>query len=206
MFVYIAGNAGRNKSDFDSDDDKDLEIQQTSQETKLKQNRSFVDPPSMPAIRAKDATPPPTPTYGKNWQWVSSGHWMPPPTMTALQWGMPPPPPSAPYADRGMVLQPRSGPYPDSWVVPQTTTNFPSTEDLSADVAGRVSRRLKRSMHGEGKTDGIVPSKKPNKITVTELGEIDPRCIGKNAWDASVREYVPRILDMSIIDFEKQKA
>ena len=126
--------------------------------------------------------------------------------MTAPQWEMPPPPPSAPYADRGMVPQPRSGPYPDSWVVLQTTTNFPLTEDLSANVAGRASRRLKRSMHGEGKTDRIAPSKKPNKITVTELGEIDPHCTGKNAWDASVRVYVPRILDMSIIDFEKQKA
>ena len=104
--------------------------------------------------------------------------------MTTLQWGMPPRPPSAPYADRGMVPQPRSGPYPDSWVVPQTTTNFPSTEDLSTDVAGRASRRLKRSMHGEGKSDGIAPSKKPNKITVNKVGRNRPtlyreECLGR---------------------------
>jgi hypothetical protein len=40
---------------------------------------------------------------------------------------------------------------------------------------------------------------KPHHITVKADGEIDVGCEGKNAWDDSVRGYVPKIIDMSII-------
>jgi hypothetical protein len=46
---------------------------------------------------------------------------------------------------------------------------------------------------------------KPNKLWVKEGGDSDRGCSGKNAWTDDVRILVPRILDMSIIDWEVQK-
>jgi hypothetical protein len=33
-------------------------------------------------------------------------------------------------------------------------------------------------------------------------GEVDDACPGKNAWDDTVRALVPRILDLSVVDWE----
>jgi hypothetical protein len=37
---------------------------------------------------------------------------------------------------------------------------------------------------------------------VKDGGDIDGGCPGKNAWDDAIRCLVPRILDMSIIEWE----
>lgn len=42
-------------------------------------------------------------------------------------------------------------------------------------------------------------------MEVLEGGEVDASCEGKNAWDLSVRNFVPKILDMSIVDWSKHK-
>jgi hypothetical protein len=43
---------------------------------------------------------------------------------------------------------------------------------------------------------------KPKKLRVKDGGDIDGGCPGKNAWDDAIRSLVPRILDMSIIEWE----
>jgi hypothetical protein len=43
---------------------------------------------------------------------------------------------------------------------------------------------------------------KPKKLRVKDGGDIDGGCPGKNAWDDAIRCLVPRILDMSIIEWE----
>lgn len=203
--LSYAGAAGASKLVFDSDDDDQLEMQETSTERRQKRKRSLVSSRSPPTVRASDATPPGPPSYGNNWQWVPTGQWMPPPTMAPPQWGMGMQPPPAPYPDRGMVLQPPPPHYADKWVGNPLGTAFTASGDLSTDATGRASRRVKQSADVKGRSDRSTVGKKPHNITVNDLGEIDPGCAGKNAWDSSVRAYVPRILDMSIIDWEKQK-
>jgi hypothetical protein len=42
-------------------------------------------------------------------------------------------------------------------------------------------------------------------VEVLEGGEVDPGCSGKNAWDLAVRNFVPKVLDLSIVDWSKHK-
>jgi hypothetical protein len=46
---------------------------------------------------------------------------------------------------------------------------------------------------------------KPNTLRVKEGRDIDGGCIGKNAWNDAARSLVPRILDLSVIEWEGQK-
>jgi hypothetical protein len=46
--------------------------------------------------------------------------------------------------------------------------------------------------------------KKPNYVFVGEGGEVDAGCRGKNAWDEAIRDYTPRMLDMSCTTWSKQ--
>jgi hypothetical protein len=41
---------------------------------------------------------------------------------------------------------------------------------------------------------------------VKDGGDIDGGCTGKNAWDNAVRSLVPRILDISVVEWEAQKS
>jgi len=45
---------------------------------------------------------------------------------------------------------------------------------------------------------------KPNQVYVQDGGEVDATYQGKNAWDATIRDFVPKILDMSVVDMLKQ--
>jgi hypothetical protein len=76
----------------------------------------------------------------------------------------------------------------------------PSTQSLQ-----RGERRSKKAQYELGKAERKKAGKKPHSVSVTAAGEIDAGCLGKNAWDSLVRMYVPRILDMSVIDWDKQK-
>jgi hypothetical protein len=50
-----------------------------------------------------------------------------------------------------------------------------------------------------------ISGHKPNKLRAEEGGDIDGSYAGKNAWDDAVRSLVPRILDLSVIEWEGQK-
>jgi hypothetical protein len=43
-------------------------------------------------------------------------------------------------------------------------------------------------------------------LRVKDGGDIDGGCTGKNAWDNAVRSLVPRILDISVVEWEAQKS
>jgi hypothetical protein len=73
------------------------------------------------------------------------------------------------------------------------------------DASTRGSRRHQHALYEHGKGERTKAGKKPHRISVTPAGEIDAACAGKNYWDSLVRTYVPRILDMSVIDWEKQR-
>jgi ribosomal protein L31E len=45
---------------------------------------------------------------------------------------------------------------------------------------------------------------KRRRIIIQNDGEIDINSPGKNLWDSTVRTWVPKLLDMSIVKFEKQ--
>jgi hypothetical protein len=53
--------------------------------------------------------------------------------------------------------------------------------------------------------DRSVVGKKPHQVRVKPTGDIDRACDGKNAWDDAVRTFVPRILDISVIEWEHHK-
>jgi hypothetical protein len=108
------------------------------------------------------------------WQWMPAGA-----CMSA-------PPAPIQYLER----------WPSYYVCPDMNAGGGASQDSH----GRASRRLNRGVHEEGKAERRKGVKKPNRILVTSCGEIDAGCGGKNAWDSSVRAYVPRILDLSIID------
>jgi hypothetical protein len=46
---------------------------------------------------------------------------------------------------------------------------------------------------------------KAKQIRVKPTGEIDGACPKKNGWDDAVRSLVPRLLDISTVDWEGQK-
>jgi hypothetical protein len=92
-----------------------------------------------------------------------------------------------------MATQLKQVTYPNPWVPPAhaplaTTTNHDS-------IAWASCRRKKR----EYDDDGDIDRSKSHYITVKPDGKIDAGCNGKNAWDDSVRGYIPKMIDMSII-------
>jgi hypothetical protein len=42
-------------------------------------------------------------------------------------------------------------------------------------------------------------------VAVNDVGEVNAACEGKNAWDRCIRDLVPKILDMSVVEWSKQK-
>jgi len=45
---------------------------------------------------------------------------------------------------------------------------------------------------------------KPKRVTVEEGGEVLASSHGKNAWDVAIRDFVTKILDISVVDWSKQ--
>ena len=72
-------------------------------------------------------------------------------------------------------------------------------------ASARGNRQHQHALYEYGKEERRKAGKKPHSISVTPAGEIDAACAGKNSWDSLVCTYVPRILDMSVIDWEKQR-
>jgi hypothetical protein len=72
------------------------------------------------------------------------------------------------------------------------------------DSAARASKRQRRNEYDATAASRTTRGQKPNKLRMKEGGDIDGGCPAKNAWDDAVRSLVPRILDMSIIEWEAQ--
>ena len=105
----------------------------------------------------------------------------------------------------GTSAQPPPGPYPEGWPPQIQCSAMEVVEEPSTQSLQRGERRSKKAQYELGKAERKKAGKKPHSVSVTSAGEIDAGCLGKNAWDSLVRIYVPRILDMSVIDWDKQK-
>ena len=77
------------------------------------------------------------------------------------------------------------------------------TPQLTLDSVDRAERRRKRKVSDADVKGRVTVGKKPNQVRVKAGGEIAGGH-GKNAWDAAVRTFVPRILDMSVLSWEGQ--
>jgi hypothetical protein len=75
----------------------------------------------------------------------------------------------------------------------------------NSESAARVARRQKKKLNDEAAAERSTSGRKPRQITVQPGGKVDGACPSKNAWDDTVRALVPRILDLSVVDWEGQK-
>ena len=98
--------------------------------------------------------------------------------------------------------QPQSMPYGHPWMM------MPQGGDpgLKEDSLARASTRQKQKDYDAAAMSRTTGDQKPNKLRVKEGGDINGGFSGKNAWDDAVRSLVPRILDMSVIEWEAQKS
>jgi hypothetical protein len=93
-------------------------------------------------------------------------------------------------------------PYPRLCWPPNAPTEAPVERAGNSESAARAARRQKRKLNDEAATERSTSGRKPRQITVQPGGEVDDACPGKNAWDDTVRALVPRILDLSVVDWE----
>ena len=181
VFVH-AGSPTSDSHGLESEDD-DVHAAVAPLRTRLKRKRPLPVPAAPSAHVVAQATtqspgpPPPPGGYNHSWQWVPSGQWVPQAPMQGNQWSA-----GGPLAGGAYLAG-----------------------DATTDSVERATRRLKRALYEEGSRDRKKAGTKPHSISVQADGEIDGGCAGKNAWDRSVRVYVPKILDMSVIDWEKQR-
>jgi hypothetical protein len=121
----------------------------------------------------------------------------PPPWMQPPQLWLPPH--QLPFSNPWMMGgQPGGMSFANPWMVmPHTADIGPRQESVD-----RANRRHKRREYEAAAVSKTTGGHKPNKLRVKEGGYIDGGCSGKNAWDDTVRSLVPRILDMSITDWE----
>jgi hypothetical protein len=105
------------------------------------------------------------------------------------------------------MMQPALGsmPYLGPFWPPNAHVEPLAPRTGNMDSAARAARRQKRKLNDDVATERSSSGRKPRQITVQPGGEIDGACPGKTAWDDAVRGLVPRILDLSVVEWEGQK-
>lgn len=78
-------------------------------------------------------------------------------------------------------------------------------EQITPDTAARTDRRHKRREYDNLAASRTNMGRKPNQVDVKTGGYVDPASGGKNAWDDAIRSLVPRMLDMSVVEWEGQR-
>jgi hypothetical protein len=137
-----------------------------------------------------------------NWPWMHSQQMQSPqgPWVMPLGAGS-----MAPHMPWIMPSAQPSMPYPGLLWPPNAPVEAPAGRAGNSESAARAARRQKRKLNEEAALERSTTGQKPRQITVQPGGEVDGACPGKNAWDDIVRALVPRILDLSIVDWEGQK-
>ena len=79
------------------------------------------------------------------------------------------------------------------------------TEQVTPESAARVDRCQKRREYDTMTASRTYMGHKPNQLDVKPGGYVDQASAAKNAWDDAIRSLVPRMLDMSVIDWEGQR-
>jgi hypothetical protein len=80
----------------------------------------------------------------------------------------------------------------------------PTNENATPDTVGRAIRRQKKKDNENMASSRSSTGQKAYELRILEGGKIDATCTGKNAWDEAVRSLVPRLLDLSVIEWEGQ--
>ena len=124
---------------------------------------------------------PPHGGYNSSWPWYTSEWMAPQPTHAVPPW--PPCPPMQPY--------------PVPWSGCASGDPY-ETED-------RQRKRKKRGTEDIAVEDSSPGVLKPCKVIVYEGGEVDAACSGKNAWDQAVRTFIPKTMDLSVVEWLQQK-
>lgn len=78
----------------------------------------------------------------------------------------------------------------------------PAAEQVTPESAARAGRRQKRKEYDNMAASRSNAGKKPNQLDMKAGGFVDQGSDAKNAWDGAIRSLVPRLLDMSVIDWE----
>ena len=94
-------------------------------------------------------------------------------------------------------------PYLEGWPSHVQSKEVQQGEVPFLQSLERANRREKKAVYEHIEADRKKVEKKSHSISITIAGEIDTGCLGKNLWDCLVRTYVPRMLDMSVIDWNK---
>jgi coenzyme F420-reducing hydrogenase gamma subunit len=81
----------------------------------------------------------------------------------------------------------------------------PLEEQVTPDSAARAGRRHKRKEYESMAASRSNTGHKPNQLHVKPGGYVDQASKAKNAWDDAIRSLVPRMLDMSVIEWEGQR-
>lgn len=98
-----------------------------------------------------------------------------------------------------------SGPYPGPWMQSLVFLQDTTARTVSPDSAARLAWRHKKHVVDEVVDQRVGTAQKPNQVWMMIGGEIDGGCEGKNAWDLAIHTFVPRMLDLEVIDRDNRK-
>ena len=96
--------------------------------------------------------------------------------------------------------------FPSPWMQPQQAPAAPHNEGptLKPESEARAARRAHRKEIEESVDARKAVGQKPHKVRVKAGGGIDGGCEGKNEFDEALRSLVPRILDVSCVEWKDQ--
>ena len=92
-------------------------------------------------------------------------------------------------------------------MVAATATPTAATQEgptTKAESEARAARRAMRKEMEERVDARRNQGQKPHRVRVKAGGGIDGGCEGKNEWDEALRSLIPRILDVSCVQWENQ--
>ena len=112
------------------------------------------------------------------------------------------------YGQLGWSWMPGASQAPPMWLSGMAaaflgTQGAVEATPLSQDSEDRLSRRKRRNAYEKQSRQWTVAGAKPNCVYVLPGGEVDGESKGKNAWDEAIRELVPKIMDMSVVEWSK---
>jgi hypothetical protein len=81
----------------------------------------------------------------------------------------------------------------------------PSPVDVTPENAARTSRHHRQNEYDSSVSEQGSAGVKPQQVVVKADGDIDTASKGKNAWDSTVQTFVPRLLDISIVNWESHR-
>jgi hypothetical protein len=134
-----------------------------------------------------------------NWPWMQAQHVQAVP----MPWMMPSKGGSLP-SQMPWMMPTRAGamPYLGLLWPPNAHVEPPAGRADNTESSARATRHQKRKLNEDIVAERSSSGRKPRQITVQPGGEVDGACPGKNAWDDAIKGLVPKILNISIVDWE----